>query len=509
MKATNLFMVVLGLYLLASAITAIVLMVKANSSVENDATLYNDIKDNFKTPTLEAVTLSFEPCVAPFTPLFTIHIEGTKAYCSCFGSFYYKNLCPSRSYTCNQISARPGFDVYSFKGIYFCGLRSIYNYDRLPLADEGKCPPNYQICGKDSEKELCYPASSPCPVNDFVVSDEARVDLETQGYNRVWLNSGSIVNPDGSILKPRHPSSQYQSGNFFLYYTNKRVDKPLVIDFKLGYGSICANPKEERAPIEQHDLLDKEYHFECKHSVGGFKDNPHYKQVATANKKALWRDNSVFLELGALPNFSQHSIDYEIGLFYRSYIHFGSTCIDKVNTKEETKYDKASFMERLATGSNASTYGYMIAICVLAGIFGCCSCLFSIISASDKTKKSESIPLMHCVCLFLVVVTVLVAVLLFKQLPAYSLMKTIKGEDCGDKMVNALTSGESSSSSKVSAYYTIILSLLGVGMIGYLVLLCLKDSPGERGNEYAELAEHQPAGIDGHRTVIAVNAENN
>lgn len=491
MKGTNAFMVILGIYLAATAITTIVLMVKASNNVEEDTALFNDLKNNFSSNTIEAITISFEPCQAPFTPLFPIAIDGRKGYCQCYGSLYFKSMCSKKSYNCNQISSKPSFNVYSWRGVYLCGLRSLYNYDTLAVASDNKCPPNFQICGNDTSIPLCYPASAPCPVNDIVFSDESKPELEAQNYTRYFVSGGLIHNADGSTTKPKFSSSQSQSGNFYIYYTNNKTENSLIVDFKLGYSAICANPKEEKAPIVQNNLLDKNYVKECKDTVGGLTENPHFKQVATINKKALWTENNVFLELGSIPKFDINSLNYDMGLFSRSYVHFEQKCLTKINNKTGKNYTKSGFMDRLAMGNTTSIFSYTIAICVLAGIITCCSCVFCTVSIDDSSKKSEKMFFIHCIILFVIVVGVLVAILLARQIPTYSLVKTLKDDSCGDKLMNGLTSGESTNSKKTANLYIIILSLLGFGFLMYLVLLFLKDSPTSQDHAYTELAENR------------------
>ena len=488
MRLANALTTMIGIYIIASIMTTIVLIAKTTKSLESDTGLYSDLGTNFSTMTLEAINISFEPCIAPFSPLFDIEIEGRNGYCRCINKLHFNKICDSGS-PCTNRYGKSGFTVYNYRGVYLCGLRSQYSFDELSVAINGKCPDNYRICGKNTSVELCYPASAPCPINDIIISNEERPDLGLHGYSRAQVYNGIITHSDQTITIPKNSNFQHQSDNFIIYYTNTRIDKSLVIDFRLGHGSICANPEEEKAPIKQHELLLKQYLSECETPIGGYKENPHFKHLDSINKKTLWKDNNVLTKL-KIPEFDINSIDYDLDLFYRSYVHFESKCVDKVNEKDDSELTKSSLMNKLATNTKSFMWGFLIALICLSSIYPVFFIVWAIEAIVDEIKEKTRKRYIFIGSLSLIVILILVSILFSHNIPAYSLIKTLQEEECGDSIVTALTSGKSTNIERNFNYYLIIICLNVAGIIVSLILFFIRPPKKSSKNENAELPDH-------------------
>ena len=66
------------------------------------------------------------------------------------------------------------------------------------------------MCGKDSfENDLFFPEDMECPINDIIITN----DTYLEGYKKLPLGAKDI----------------------YLYYTNKKIDKNIIIDIRASY----------------------------------------------------------------------------------------------------------------------------------------------------------------------------------------------------------------------------------------------------------------------------------
>ena len=105
------------------------------------------------------------------------------------------------------------YRFYEWKNTFFhIEKLKDFNYYNIYEKENGK------LCGKDSfGNNLYFPEDIECPINDIIITDQNYSFLKD--YKRIPLGKN----------------------NEYLYYTNKRIDKNIIIDIRINYKKLVLN----------------------------------------------------------------------------------------------------------------------------------------------------------------------------------------------------------------------------------------------------------------------------
>ena len=124
------------------------------------------------------------------------------------------DLSSNKDYEIGKIIKKDGeYRFYEWKSTFFhIEKLKDFNYYNIYEKENGK------LCGKDSfENNLYFPEDIECPINDIIITDKIYSFLED--YNRIPLGKN----------------------NEYLYYTNKRIDKNIIIDIRINHEKLLLN----------------------------------------------------------------------------------------------------------------------------------------------------------------------------------------------------------------------------------------------------------------------------
>ena len=235
---------------------------------------------------------------------------------------------------------------YSWKNNYFTIKRkSDFNYMNIYSNDDN----DKKICGKDSfGNNLYFPVNEECPINDIFFENNENINYPE--YRK--LNLGY---------------------NNYLFYSNKKTNKNIIIDIKVGFPNVLLELNPEKTNELCNSIYDKGFYEE----IGGkclkyykFNTIPFYKEIDH------W-DLYDFLQ----NPFGLKNINYigEISLYALTYQGFNSTSNRRndIIRKYKSKMDdliSLSVVKSIFTSFNIIYYLFFI--CIL--FENCCinkSCL--------------------------------------------------------------------------------------------------------------------------------------
>ena len=140
-------------------------------------------------------------------------------------------LSSNKDYEIGKIIRNEGeYRFYEWKSTFF-HIEKLkgFNYYNIYKKENGK------LCGKDSfGNDLYFPEDIECPINDIIVTNKTYSFLVD--YNKIPLGKNKE----------------------YLYYTNKRIDKNIIVDIKINYEKLVLNFDKA------NDLCDCLADFECK-----------------------------------------------------------------------------------------------------------------------------------------------------------------------------------------------------------------------------------------------------
>ena len=115
--------------------------------------------------------------------------------------------------------------IFNHKFFYIAKDKNYFDYKNEYSATSGNnCPDNYKPCGilDSNNRILCLKNDEECPLNGFGIS-LSEEDSKYRGYKTKEVRD-SI---DGTV--------------YYLYYTNNNVEGPVITEFKLSHGTLCAD----------------------------------------------------------------------------------------------------------------------------------------------------------------------------------------------------------------------------------------------------------------------------
>ena len=181
---------------------------------------------------------------------------------------------------------------------------NIYSYDDS----------NGKICGTDSfGNSLYFPQNVECPINDVFIENNDNIDYpEYKKLSLVYNN--------------------------YLYYSNKKTDKNIIIDIKVGFPNVPLQLSTEKTNELCNSIYDKGFYKE----IGG-KCRNYYKfnTIPFYNEIDHW-DLYDFLQ----NNFELTNINYigEISLYSLAYQGFNSTSNRKNDIIKKYKSNMNNFI---------------------------------------------------------------------------------------------------------------------------------------------------------------------
>ena len=238
------------------------------------------------------------------------------------------------------------FNFYSWKYSLLEIKRDLnYNYMNIYFNNGS----DNKICGTDNfGKPLYFPQNVECPINDIFISKD-----------------DSINDPDYTKIN--------LGLNNYLYYTNKKTDKNILIDIKVGFPGVPLELSTEKTNELYSSIYDKGFYQELDgKSRQYFKFNtvPFYKEIDH------W-DLYDFVEMNLGVNNINYNYIGEISLYSLTYQGFNSTS-NEVNfniLKYKRKMD--SFIKLSIAKSVFSSFNLIFFL------------IFSIILFNDYTKDDN------------------------------------------------------------------------------------------------------------------------
>ena len=158
-------------------------------------------------------------------------------------------------YEIGKISTtKEDYKLYEWKNTYLKIKRlSDFNYYNIYTKENGK------LCGKDSfGNNLYFPEDIECPVNDIIITTNSYLE----GYNKLSLGDNHT----------------------YLYYTNKNVNKSIIIDIRANYKN--SNYTMQLNLEKTNDLCETLFfpNLECKKNYE-FNSNPFYEKIDEWNSE--------------------------------------------------------------------------------------------------------------------------------------------------------------------------------------------------------------------------------
>ena len=187
--------------------------------------------------------------------------------------------------------------------------RVYFDYKNDFSADPGQsCEENYKQCGilNTEGRILCLPTDEQCPINDFAISNIDN-DPNYEGYIKHKVFD-SIENMD-----------------YYIYYTNSKINNNIITEFKLSYGPICALSSETSWISVFED--EKEKNPTCNNKIDGNLYDYNYKEVPGGNisLKSIYYDNEISYTES---NITLFNIEGKyVNLYSRNFIEKKEYCI--------------------------------------------------------------------------------------------------------------------------------------------------------------------------------------
>ena len=269
-------------------------------------------------------------------PISLYTFPGSKEGCSCLNVTYYlryqdhvNEVFPGQcnlnqsSNGCEMVEEIKSVELFKWKNGTFCskhnnkneieGKNSLSGYFYfLNNSVRGKesCKEGFKNCGKldDYDNYLCLPKDEECPINDIISSDIERPDLIDDGYKSLYIN------------------------NMYFYYTNKKVDKPVITKLEVREKNLCVYKVFQFTEYPQY-ILDKNFNkYGCRYKINGkfYEDNT--EKLDKTTKKELYEDSNLTLNSedyykSVLHEFPFHSLQEEMYLYPKRYIGFNKKCL--------------------------------------------------------------------------------------------------------------------------------------------------------------------------------------
>ena len=494
-----------GLYLISmimmtlGSILAIVLLTLTMQSHASEFAVYDDIQRNFIQNPISKIKVQDSECALPLTPLLQLEWPGVRSYCSCW-LYSYSGTCTNKQLSrgCKNNGNDLPAVLGKYKGIYLCAERLGMNYDSIEEdPSNGKCKDGMKKCGISTEDWiLCFPAHIDCPINDLIFSSTHKPELTKSGYKEI-----QIKYPDSSSNVFSFAREILSKPSWYIYYSNEQVSKPIIVQFGIGWNNlICFNPRQKLTPIAQYKYLNDHdvYKKECD-PIADQRFDTRYSYLDTYNKYNLWVENGYLPIMDKLQDFDAQSLNYNVDIFKRGYLHLDSQCLFEGNTQiYELKSQVIDVLSFKDPSFNKKAY-FVSCFCFLGlAIF---FAFISMFSTCDSKKTTWCHWIMGLVvALMIVAVIFLVFTIQSKGSDRSDRISKLYPKNCGDKLTNLVIQTSYINSHKEEVFYLVIVVVLCLSVIVHIVYLILKPyekkkKTHEETHEYDHVYHESPADV--------------
>ena len=385
--------------------------------------------------------------------------------------------------TCKYISEYEPIDIYSWRGVKFCGKYLSYNYFTMKKVSNNNtqinskknvCIQGYKSCGivDTFNNLLCIKASEKCPINKLKVVNnganlynnetEKKLDFPLSKEGTYTFNKSLII----SYSNENNTSFTSIKDNNFI------ISEIFIVD-----GEVCANPMEKSISKNRAYKLfkDYEYYNMCNTIAGdlSFNINPIYTQIDSDFGKNVYKDYPLY-SYNLLPLFPEfiYSDTMRFHLYTGPYIGLNSNQeICKVNMQElNDNYN----VDNNSTSTIDSGY-YAIVLCTIF-IIVLLFIAFPFSYLKRKTEDEEDF-FFQCKSIMALIYLTLVILLLIVCISFYSLTSN---KLTSWKLFNSFTKDDNTTSNSQSnvfkctdAYTGSILIVLAKFIYKFYINYCL------------------------------------
>ena len=278
---------------------------------------------------------------------------------------------------CKRILKINETNFYKWNGKTFCTGNykemKYVNLVKMTVKNGEKCNEGMKKCGiiDTIGQVLCLPIEEECPINHVVINNQILMDVDigkkdlvnsnnnninNNNFNNSIINfnessnlnfgnetlnnnNNSIINSvnntfsnlnnnsnDNVTIDPYH-GLMYRTidlGNGkYLHYTNKAIDKKILINFKVSDKQPCANPNYINSLASPY-ILNKKYNkYQCLIKYDGIRyDYNKYFQIDSESKSNLYIENKLYDKLISLPKYNSKSFYYKTNLYGETFYGF-------------------------------------------------------------------------------------------------------------------------------------------------------------------------------------------
>ncbi len=273
---------------------------------------------------------------------------------------------------CKRILKINETNFYKWNGKTFCTGNykemKYVNLVKMTVKNGEKCNEGMKQCGiiDTIGQVLCLPIEEECPINHVVINNQNLMDVDVgkkylpninnSNINNSNFNNGNNINFNESLnqnfgndilnnnlsiinnnnnsfsnlnnisIDPYH-GLMYKTidlGNGkFLHYTNKAIDKKILINFKVSDKQPCANPNYINS-LNSPYILNKKYNkYHCLIKYDGIRyDYNKYFQIDSESEANLYMDNQLFDKLISLPKYNSKGFFYNTNLYGETFYGF-------------------------------------------------------------------------------------------------------------------------------------------------------------------------------------------
>ena len=231
-------------------------------------------------------------------------------------SIYY-GYCPDMYEIISPINP---INFYYWKGKAFQydnspNISSYYDYFNLlnlSVSSNEECPSDLKQCGllDTMNNKMCIDKDKECPINMIIMKNTSEPPTE---YNYTFKN---VSFDDGS----------------YLFYTNEAIDQHIIGNITVNDGDLCINPNDFFTNNEKY-ILEK-YDEKCR-TINEIQYDRNFIKIDTIDKYSLYSENKILSSINELPDYPIEKLKTQFtSLYYRPFIGFNKTCINKV--KQQT-----------------------------------------------------------------------------------------------------------------------------------------------------------------------------
>ena len=498
MKLRRLYLASLTMMTLGSVL-AIVLLTLTMQSHTAEIAIYDDMQRNFIQNPISKIKVQDSECQLPLTPLLQLEWPGIRPYCSCW-LYSYSGTCTNKQLSrgCKNNGDDSPAILGKYKGIYLCAERLGLNYDSVEEEPPtGKCRAGMKKCGTSTEDWiLCFPVHADCPINDIVFSHTRKPELANAGYQEI-----QIKYPDSKSNMFSFASEILSKPSWYIYQSNEQVDKPVIVQFGTGWNNlICFNPRQKLTPTAQYKYLSDHdtYKKECD-PIADQRIDTRYTYLDTFNKYNLWVENGYLPIMDKLQDFDAQSLNYNVDIFKRGYLHLDSKCLLEGSSQVyEIKSQIVDVLSFKDPEFNKKAF-FVSCFCLLGLVV-----LFAVISMLSTCESKKTTWCHWVMGLVITLMTVAVIALVFaiqsKGSERSDRIAKLYPKNCGDKLTNMVIQNSYDNSYGEEVCFFIIVIVFSVAVVIHFIYLVLKPFEKKKKSrdhspEYEHAYQKSPADV--------------